>query len=200
MCCCCDSSTFLGILNFAPAGGRDRVTNGAAYLSWGHLTRRVACDLLDVEPNELDINIRPIPSEQGGFYEVFLMDTLENGAGYCTYLAQLERIRDELLQALIPGGSLYSRLWHTLVDAIAPADDCLRDYSNAEVHTLLDGAWQLTWLSYRHLFQPMNKLCLLTQITGTELVNRRQRVWQEESPTGKLRELVQYGRWCHHPD
>src|SRR5262249_24020924 len=120
----------------------------AAYLSWGHLLRRVACDLLDVEPNELDVNIRPMRSENGGFYEVFLMDTLENGAGYCSYLANAHHVNAALVAALVPHGKHYQRLLRHADGCDSACYDCLRDYGNADMHALLD--WRLA-LDLAHL-------------------------------------------------
>lgn len=115
----------------------------ASYISWGHLVRRVACSLLDIELNELDVGVRAVAGSAGGSLEVFLMDTLENGAGYCNYLAEPGRLRHELLDQIRSPNTI---LKHVLGDSHSrncdsACYDCLRDYGNSSVHNLLD--WRL---------------------------------------------------------
>jgi DEAD/DEAH box helicase domain-containing protein len=86
--------------------GDHRLYVRAAYYSWGYLLRKAACNFLDVEPAELDVNIRPVTADQGTVCEVVFFDSLENGAGYCRYLA--ERLSEALLQPLLPGGGLHT--------------------------------------------------------------------------------------------
>jgi DEAD/DEAH box helicase domain-containing protein len=116
----------------------------AAFYSWGHLLRLAACDLLDVEPRELEVAVRPVRSEEGvTAYEVVLMDTLENGSGYCRHLSDCKQLR-VLLDRV-------TDLDHGWVARVAGSDrapqcdgscpDCLRDYSNADLHAVLD--WRL---------------------------------------------------------
>ena len=66
---------------------------------------------------------------------------MENGAGYCLYLA--ERLSEALLQPLLPGGGLYDRLVQEghARGCDSSCYDCLRDYNNADLHALLD--WRL---------------------------------------------------------
>jgi hypothetical protein len=115
----------------------------AAFYSWGHLLRLAACDFLDVEPRELDVTVRPVRTPTGTTsYEVVLMDTLENGAGYCRHLAEEERLRS-VLESLTQAGALGARLTgspHSL-ECDGSCYDCLRDYANADLHAILD--WRL---------------------------------------------------------
>jgi DEAD/DEAH box helicase domain-containing protein len=116
----------------------------AAFYSWGHLLRIAACDLLDVESRELDVAVRPVRSADGEpSYEVVLMDTLENGAGYCRHLSEPGPLRmllksvadlDAGWAARIAGGEHAER-------CDGSCYDCLRDYSNADLHAVLD--WRL---------------------------------------------------------
>lgn len=119
--------------------GPDSCYLRAAYYSWGYLTRNSACRLMDIEPGELDIILRPISGALTPF-EVCLMDTLANGAGYCRFLAEEGRLRNEIYLPLLSGSS----------DLLLPkhADDCdsscyacLRDYHNGKLHSLLD--WRM---------------------------------------------------------
>jgi hypothetical protein len=121
--------------------GDHRLYVRAAYYSWGYLLRKAACDFLDVEPAELEVNIRPVTTDQGAVCEVVFFDRLENGAGYCRYLA--ERLSGALLQPLLRGGGSYDRLVQegNAYGCDSSCYDCLRDYNNADLHALLD--WRL---------------------------------------------------------
>lgn len=121
--------------------GPKRVYARAAYYSWAYLLRKAACNFLDVEPAELDINLRPVMTAQGAIGEIVLFDRLENGAGYCRYLQ--ENFDEALLRPLAPGGTLYEQLIQEKHARHCDAScyDCLRDYNNAELHPLLD--WRL---------------------------------------------------------
>ena len=116
----------------------------AAFYSWGHLLRLAACDLLEVEPRELDVGVRPFRTRGGEpCYEVVLMDTLENGSGYCRHLAEEGPLRD-LLDAVTDldkgWASKLARYEHASA-CDGSCHDCLRDYSNADLHAVLD--WRL---------------------------------------------------------
>jgi DEAD/DEAH box helicase domain-containing protein len=116
----------------------------AAFYSWGHMMRLAACDLLDVEVRELDVAVRPVRSAEGDpSYEVVLMDTLENGSGYCRHLSDSWSLR-----ALIASVTDLNRGWAARIAGGEHAErcdgscyDCLRDYSNADLHAVLD--WRL---------------------------------------------------------
>ncbi len=122
--------------------GPGKVYARAAYYSFGELLRKAACDALDVEPTELLVNLRPMSGEGRDRYELFLMDALENGAGYCRHLADPVVLRDEILGRLIRSSHPFSK---ALEDHSNECDgscyDCLRHYNNAEWHSLLD--WRL---------------------------------------------------------
>ena len=89
------------------------------------------------------MTIRPVRTDDGTTsYEVVLMDTLENGAGYCRYLFEEERL-ELVLESLTESEPLGFRLAggpHAL-DCDGSCYDCLRDYSNADLHAILD--WRL---------------------------------------------------------
>jgi DEAD/DEAH box helicase domain-containing protein len=133
-------------LDLSPLGGPASLYARAAYYSWGHLVRLAACDHLDVEPRELEVNIRPVIDEDGSpVFEVFLMDTLENGAGYCRHLADGDVLRDAVLEPL--ASPVPDSLHRRLIDPAHAENcdsscyDCLRDYGNADIHAVLD--WRL---------------------------------------------------------
>ncbi|MGD0905043.1 MAG: DEAD/DEAH box helicase, partial [Terracidiphilus sp.] len=73
-----------------------RVEGRAALYSFAFLLRRAVSVLLDINESELRVGLRVVRSPQGHVVgQVFLSDSLENGAGYCSQFAQpaeLERL------------------------------------------------------------------------------------------------------------
>lgn len=137
----------LGIRNFARGCGVDpRNAQGrAALYSLAFMLRRAAAVYLDIQDYELKAGIRSLENPVGALTgEVFLCDTLENGAGYATHLGTPTVMQDLLEMIARPT----PRQFHDrLVDG-AHADlcntscpDCLRSYSNLAYHNLLD--WRL---------------------------------------------------------
>ena len=123
----------------------------AAFVSWGFLLRRAACRLLDVETGELDVAIRAVPTADGlGRFEVCLLDTLENGAGYCRHLSEPDEFA-RLIGTLGEGGADREQLCGPAAESDSlhghpdrcdsSCYDCLRDYANTRSHSLLD--WRL---------------------------------------------------------
>ncbi|MCY4569174.1 MAG: DEAD/DEAH box helicase [Candidatus Poribacteria bacterium] len=122
----------------------------AALYSFGFLFRQFVASQLDVSPDELRIEIRPMPVEEDGIYkqQVFIADALANGAGYCRYLGELDakgqlRLLTFLHDMVNPENGFAKGL-------IAHGDDCdsscynkgcMRDYSNMPYHPFLD--WRL---------------------------------------------------------
>ena len=76
--------------------------------------------------------------------QIFLSDTLENGAGYATHLGQ-PAVAEHLLRLITEPG--HNGFFETLVGNIhadscdTSCPDCLRSYSNLQYHNLLD--WRL---------------------------------------------------------
>ena len=130
-------------LDLDPAGA-NRVYVAAGWRSFGELIRKAACDYLDIEANELQVNTRPVMFEGRRHCEVFLMDTLENGAGYCRHLAESERLQRDVLKPLVdPNHAFYQKLAGDkhAEQCDTSCYDCLRAYDNTDIHALLD--WRL---------------------------------------------------------
>ncbi|MGW3743017.1 DEAD/DEAH box helicase [Streptomyces sp. NPDC005146] len=118
----------------------DRTGRKAAWYSLAALLRKSAGVLLDIQPSEIAAGIHgAVSKDVGARVFAFLSDTLDNGAGYCTHLAepdifgQLMGATDAMLAKFREGshgdecrGSCY---------------ECLRDYTNMTYHPLLD--WRL---------------------------------------------------------
>ncbi|MBY3115637.1 DEAD/DEAH box helicase [Rhizobium laguerreae] len=122
------------------------VEGRAALYSFGFLLRRIAAVRLDVSDSELKIGLRTtIDALNTVIGQIFISDTLENGAGYSTFLGSPTEF--QALLADICGSNVLGRL-----DARARPDDhghacqtscheCMRDYGNLAYHSILD--WRL---------------------------------------------------------
>ncbi|MBT2488061.1 DEAD/DEAH box helicase [Streptomyces sp. ISL-96] len=118
----------------------DRSGRRTAWYSLAALLRMAAGSLLQVQPNEIASGIHGTASttrEARTF--AFLSDTLDNGAGYCTHLAEADVFKDlmaianEMLEKFATGA--HGR------DCRGSCYECLRDYTNMAYHSLLD--WRL---------------------------------------------------------
>ena len=56
----------------------------AAFLSWGFLARKAVSSYLDIDSSELTVGYYISPKTQKA--EIFFVERLENGAGYCNFL------------------------------------------------------------------------------------------------------------------
>src|SRR6266550_6674364 len=109
------------------------------------MLRRAAAVQLDIDERELRVGLRVIRDQNGQVRgEIFISDSLENGAGYSSHLGTPAEA-ENLLRFLVGQGdpSYYAPL-------VAPAHadicqtscpDCLRDFSNLAFHNILD--WRL---------------------------------------------------------
>jgi hypothetical protein len=118
----------------------------AAYYSAAFIIRSAAAQLLDIDPEELDIsNVRRIQNPDGVFVgEIVINDHLANGAGFA---AQIQKQWSALLGSIIYqnpdpdtfAGSLIADAHANNCDS--SCYDCLRQYRNMNYHGLLD--WRL---------------------------------------------------------
>lgn len=129
----------------------------AAWYSFGFLVRRAAAVSLDINESELDLGLQPYIDPSSPFAppsaRIFMSDSLENGAGYSTFLGDAERF-EELLRFIL-GEATPSWTPHTPPDSfyrpLALEDHghqcsmschrCLREFGNMAFHSLLD--WRL---------------------------------------------------------
>lgn len=120
----------------------------SAFISWGNLLRKRIADLLDIETRELSVGYCIAPGGSPGIINphpvIYLVEKLENGAGYTNYIGSSdERVKkfaidsfsedEEFISSLI--GSLHSK------KCDSSCYDCLCDYFNQKEHNLLD--WRL---------------------------------------------------------
>ncbi|HHK43001.1 MAG TPA: DUF1998 domain-containing protein [Planctomycetaceae bacterium] len=130
----------------------------AAWYSFGFLLRRAAAVRLDVAESELDVGMQPLLDMHTPFApptaRIFISDSLENGAGYSTYLGDAGEFEDLLKFMLGQLGGPGSQQRQRSLDfhdplVLAPHEDecssschrCLREYGNMAYHPLLD--WRL---------------------------------------------------------
>ncbi|MEU7967387.1 DEAD/DEAH box helicase [Streptomyces sp. NPDC049097] len=118
----------------------DRSGRRAAWYSLAALLRTAAGSILQVQPNEIASGIHGAGSGSSKARTfAFLSDTLDNGAGYCTHLAergvfeQLMATANRMLADFAAGA--HGR------DCRGSCYQCLRDYTNMAYHSLLD--WRL---------------------------------------------------------
>jgi DEAD/DEAH box helicase domain-containing protein len=121
------------------------VNGRAALYSLGFMMRRAAAVRLDIDERELKVGLRVIQAANGQVRgEIFMSDSLENGAGYSSYLGTPGEAQD-LLEFLIGhvDTSFYAPLVSPLHEATCQTScpDCLRDFSNLAFHNILD--WRL---------------------------------------------------------
>ena len=123
------------------AGGRlaelISTSRRAAWTSFAFALRSAAAIMLDVEVSEIAAGLKFIRANEGGelFPQVFLTDTIENGAGYVSFLGQEKNLKT-LLDATASLTAEWSR--H---DCDSACYSCLKDYTNNAYHSLLD--WRL---------------------------------------------------------
>ncbi len=119
-----------------------RIEARAAWLSGAYLIRESAWRVLEAAPEELNAGFSPVYTSSGISGEIYLMDTLLNGAGYARYFGASERRLQELISAIEDRALAYQR--HVGPDGgpcMGSCYGCLQDWSNSRLHPLLD--WRL---------------------------------------------------------
>lgn len=122
-----------------------RVEGRAALYSFGFLLRRAAAVQLDIHERELKVGLRVAPDANNQVLgQVFISDSLENGAGYSTHFG--DPANAEALLRFVVGqgnnafnGPLVAPAHAAVCQTSCP--DCLRDFSNLAYHNILD--WRL---------------------------------------------------------
>ncbi|MCO6435458.1 MAG: DEAD/DEAH box helicase [Phycisphaerae bacterium] len=117
----------------------------AALLSFGYLLRRAIAVRLDIDEREIKIGIRVMQDSAGEVIgQVFVSDSLENGAGYSSVYGD-PAVAEDLLRYII--GQTVPDFHMPIVsdphrsDCRTSCPDCLRDFSNLVFHNILD--WRI---------------------------------------------------------
>ncbi|QLL29539.1 DEAD/DEAH box helicase [Thermosynechococcus sichuanensis E542] len=130
------------------------VEGRAAWYSFAFFLRIAACAYLDVDPQELQAGFRSFSQDGKVVGEAFLCDALENGAGYCTFLAQPEKFQEVMKEAKRIASRWLNPEFHS-DRCDTSCNDCLRDYHNSAYHGLLD--WRLA-LDMARLIMDVNSV------------------------------------------
>ena len=132
----------------SPAGDDGLATRAALY-SFGFLARRAAADRLDVHEREIRVGVRVVRNAAGDLIgQVFICDSLENGAGYASLLGCAAETK-ALLQYMVGQGNPSFHAFLVGQQHAGPGPnacatscpDCIRDFSNLPYHSILD--WRL---------------------------------------------------------
>ena len=116
----------------------------AAYITWGYLLQRAICDYLDIETNEIEVGSQVNNDKE---CEVFFVERLENGAGYCNYLSGRnfgdEITKDALVNSFKKGQKLYDYYLSQEHQSQCNSScyDCTRDFYNQKYHSIMN--WRL---------------------------------------------------------
>ncbi|WP_216634582.1 DEAD/DEAH box helicase [Gloeomargarita lithophora] len=121
------------------------VEGRAAWYSFAFWLRIASSAYLDVDPQELQAGFRTLAQNGRVVGEGFLSDSLENGAGYCNFLANPNQFQEVMTQADIDNDRTIAHRWLNPQahgkNCDTSCNDCLRDYRNLAYHGLLD--WRL---------------------------------------------------------
>jgi len=120
-----------------------RVEGRAALYSFGFLLRRAVSVLLDISALEIGVGLRVTRHAGQVVGQVFLSDSLENGAGYCSHFEQPAELERLLRFIADPNDSFLREILadHHATDCQVSCPNCLRDYANLAWHCILD--WRL---------------------------------------------------------
>lgn len=114
----------------------------AAWLSAAYLIREAAWRVHDAAPDELAAGIRPVSGEYSLIAQIYLTDTLINGAGYSRYFLSPDGLERLMVASHAMSKSLESHKGPEGQPCDGSCYACLRDYSNSRLHPLLD--WRLS--------------------------------------------------------
>lgn len=121
------------------------VEGRSAWYSFAFWLRIAASAYLDVDLEELQAGFRTLAQDGRVVGEGFICDSLENGAGYCNFLANPHQFEEVMRQSDIDNDrSIACRWLNPQVhgrNCDTSCNDCLRDYRNLAYHGLLD--WRL---------------------------------------------------------
>lgn len=130
-------------LNTLPSNKENFKEIEAAFISWGFLLQRAICSFLDIETNEIEVGFQ-INKEKKS--EVFFVEKLENGAGYCNYLSG-RIFKDVPYKALIESFTAEDKLYQKYLSTEHQLQcanscyDCIRDFYNQKYHSIMN--WRL---------------------------------------------------------
>ncbi|WP_158593393.1 DEAD/DEAH box helicase [Nitrosovibrio sp. Nv6] len=144
------TDVFLGDIKSWPTGTMANPTDvegRAAWYSFAFLLRSAMANALDIDTQEISAGFRSVSENGAASGQVFLSDTLDNGAGYSRWLAHPENYLAVLGQLdTVPEGDKANFAAVLLANGHSQECDtscnrCLRDFYNLRYHGLLD--WRM---------------------------------------------------------
>ena len=119
------------------------VEGRAAWYSFAFLLRMAAVTILDIDVQELSAGFRTIQGPGGPSGQVFLSDSLENGAGYCRWISEPANFTNVLAKLLVvnSGDVASLSLGQHAAECDTSCNRCLREFYNLPYHGVLD--WRL---------------------------------------------------------
>ena len=134
----------------------------AAWYSFAFWLRVAAAAHLDVDTQELQAGFRSLEQNGAIIGQAFLCDQLENGAGYCRFLAQPHEFQQLMARADPTISNSIAWKWTNPHEHGSDCDTscnlCLRDYQNLAYHGLLD--WRLALDMARLVSNPASAIDL----------------------------------------
>ncbi len=110
-----------------------------ALVSFGEFLRLAVATKLDIDPSELRIGKQRVSVRGIATIQVFLADSLENGAGYMQHIYDATILRELVFDHYENQRKKWEGESHVDCDVSCP--DCLRNYTNRMSHKFLD--WRL---------------------------------------------------------
>lgn len=111
----------------------------AALVSFGEFVKLAAAVELDVDPSELRVGTQKWRTPNCVTRQIYVADSLENGAGYTRHICDAGRLHALLERHYAVRKDEWQAEDHALCDRSCP--DCLRNYNNRFLHAALD--WRL---------------------------------------------------------
>ncbi len=117
----------------------EQPSTATAITSFGEFLKVAAAVYLDVDPGEFRVGKQRLRLPECITEQLFISDTLENGAGYVKRIFDADRLAELLGNYYTAVEPAWSDPGHVGCDSSCP--DCLRNYQNRFSHALLD--WRL---------------------------------------------------------
>ena len=111
----------------------------AALTSFAEFVKLAAAVELDVDPSEFQVGTQKYRTSRCITQQIYIADSLENGAGYTRHLYNSDRLNALLERHYDVQKAKWQGEDHALCDMSCP--DCLRSYNNRFLHGTLD--WRL---------------------------------------------------------
>ena len=183
----------------------DQPSAKAALRSFGEFLKETIAYNLDIDTSEIKIGERKYLYKQNPSLELFVADSLENGAGYTRHISNPEILKRYIVDA-------YEHLRKKWQDAShqktcdSSCQNCLRNYNNRFIHSELD--WRLALdVAEIVLGIPLNKERWLGQAQGIsekfvkycENIGNKVELHRFNSLFGLVKEDHSYGIILGHP-